>query len=217
MRVYIAGPMTGIPQFNFRAFDAAARELTEAGYDPLNPAAMDDPASRRAALASRDGSIKGGINGKTWGDYLSRAPKIIADEADAVAVLPGWEISRGARLEVYAAELCEKPVYDFAEWSGTGDPLQTFPVAPGQRNVLEEANSITQGVRADNYGSAAENAVQFAEIAAGATGLDIKPEHYPVLMICVKLARIQGGASFHRDSWVDIAGYARVAEMIQEG
>lgn len=83
-------------------------------------------------------------------------------------------------------------------------------------NILDEARSITEGVRAKDYGSARENAEVFARMASAATGLDIEPEHLPTLMICLKLARIQGGGSFHRDSWVDIAGYARVAEMVNE-
>jgi len=36
--IYIAGPMSGLPEFNYPAFFAAAEQLTAAGYDVLNPA-----------------------------------------------------------------------------------------------------------------------------------------------------------------------------------
>lgn len=40
-RVYICGPMQYIEGFNFPAFDAAAAEWREAGWEVLNPADMD--------------------------------------------------------------------------------------------------------------------------------------------------------------------------------
>ena len=38
MRVYISGPMTGIPELNFPAFNAAARRLRYNGWTVENPA-----------------------------------------------------------------------------------------------------------------------------------------------------------------------------------
>jgi Domain of unknown function (DUF4406) len=32
IKVYLAGPMTGVPEFNFPAFHAAAAKLREEGY-----------------------------------------------------------------------------------------------------------------------------------------------------------------------------------------
>ena len=115
MRVYIAGPMTGIPQFNFPAFDALAQELRSRGYDVVSPAEMDDPATRAAALASPDGAPgTGSPNGETWGDFLSRDVKLIADGGiEAIICLPGWNRSRGARLETFVAWLCGLAIYEW--------------------------------------------------------------------------------------------------------
>lgn len=121
MRIYVAGPMTGIPQFNFPAFDAAAAQLRELGYDVVSPAELDDPDDREAALASPDGSMAtygtarpDGVIKKTWGDFLARDVKLLSDGGiDAVVVLPGWEKSRGARLETYvAAAMNGKTIFD---------------------------------------------------------------------------------------------------------
>lgn len=87
--VYVAGPMTGLPDFNRPAFDAAQRDLEAAGHRVLNPA--------RQPL------------GLTWAEYMRRGLRDVLD-VDAVVVLPGWEISRGARLEVEVAERLGAPV-----------------------------------------------------------------------------------------------------------
>ena len=93
MKVYIAGPMSGMPQSNFPAFDAAAAVLRAQGHEVITPSELDDPEDRARALADEP-SIK------TWGDFLARDVKLIADgNIEAIVLLPGWEDSRGARLE----------------------------------------------------------------------------------------------------------------------
>lgn len=111
LRLYIAGPMTGLPQFNIPTFDAVADELRALGFDAVSPAELDDEATRAAALQSPDGSMADPLNGETWGDFLARDVKLIADSIDAIALLPGWEDSRGAQLEVFVGRLCRLPVF----------------------------------------------------------------------------------------------------------
>lgn len=114
-RLYMAGPMTGIPQFNFPAFDRAASDLRARGYEIVSPAELDDPVDRAAALASPDGSALSYGTGvkKSWGEFLARDVKLIADDGiEGVVVLTGWENSRGARLETFVANaLCGLPVF----------------------------------------------------------------------------------------------------------
>lgn len=104
MRVYIAGPMTGIPKFNIPAFDALAGLLRQNGHDVVSPAELDGPVTREYLLRSEHGSRADYPPDVTWGDFLSRDVKLLVDDGiEALIVLPGWANSMGARLEVFVA------------------------------------------------------------------------------------------------------------------
>lgn len=85
MKIYISGPMTGLPEANYPAFFAAEAQLSDAGFDVANPARIPEP------------------DPKTWENYMRGAVKMVCD-CDTVALLPGWENSRGARFEVELAK-----------------------------------------------------------------------------------------------------------------
>lgn len=98
MRLYVAGPMTGYPEYNYPAFDAAQAQLRRAGYDAVSPAVHD---------------ITGEI--KSWQFYERAALRLLL-ECDAVALLRGWSKSKGAMLEVRVARELEMPVKSLEEW-----------------------------------------------------------------------------------------------------
>ncbi|NVZ50238.1 DUF4406 domain-containing protein [Pseudomonas sp. B6002] len=83
-RIYLSGPMTGLPDLNFAAFHAMTTNLRADGHTVTNPAEINP-------------------DGGTWNDCMRR--DIVAlMECNTVATLPGWEHSKGARLEVLIAE-----------------------------------------------------------------------------------------------------------------
>lgn len=115
MKVYIAGPMTGIPQFNIPAFDEAAAVLRAQEHEVVSPAELDDLFTREEALSSGTGD-QDHVTSGTWGDFLARDVKMIADDGiEAVFVLPGWEQSKGARMESFVAHLCGLPVLRYPD------------------------------------------------------------------------------------------------------
>lgn len=77
-RIYLAGPMTGRPDFNYPAFNAEAARLRAIGYHVENPA--ENPQQ------------------STWQGYMRQAVRQMM-MCDAVALLPDWHDSRGARIE----------------------------------------------------------------------------------------------------------------------
>lgn len=84
-RIYIAGPMTGLPEFNFPAFHAMAAAMRAEGWHVENPAEH------------------GHVEGAEWADYL-RFDIGRLSTCEAMMLLPGWSRSRGARLEVHIAK-----------------------------------------------------------------------------------------------------------------
>lgn len=104
--VYLAGPMRGLPEFNFPAFREAAADLRARGHLVTSPAEMDEE------LDGFDG--KGNVEPLPFQDYMARdLPAVCA--ADAVVVLPGWQRSQGAQLEVYVAETVGIPVLRYPD------------------------------------------------------------------------------------------------------
>jgi hypothetical protein len=97
MILYIAGPMTGRADFNFPAFCEAAAQLRAAGYEVVNPAESVD----NTALP--------------WEYHMRRDIRSLMD-CDAVALLPGWGESRGARLEKWVATEIGMPWGTVAHW-----------------------------------------------------------------------------------------------------
>lgn len=86
IRIYISGPMTGIPDLNKQAFEKAEKDLREAGYEVLNPWLLDSYRPKEM----------------TWAERVRDDIKLMMI-CNAVAVLPGWLNSRGARLETDVA------------------------------------------------------------------------------------------------------------------
>lgn len=121
-KLYLAGPMSGIKQFNFPLFIRAAAELRKAGHQIVSPAELDkddNPKMYDAAMASPDGAMGSlaGLQGATWGEVLARDVRIIANDVSGVVFLPGWPASRGARLEATVGVLCKR---DFFLYKGDG-------------------------------------------------------------------------------------------------
>ncbi|MFP4889294.1 DUF4406 domain-containing protein [Paraburkholderia sp. EG304] len=82
MKLYLAGPMSGYPELNFPAFHAEAARLRALGFEIVNPAEINaDPTAK-------------------WLDCMrADIAAIMTEKCDGIALLPGWEQSRGAPIE----------------------------------------------------------------------------------------------------------------------
>ena len=77
-KIYIAGPISGLPNFNRDAFNAEAHRLLGLGHVGLNPAILPD--------------------GLEQHEYMAICIEMVK-MADQLVMLPGWERSAGARAE----------------------------------------------------------------------------------------------------------------------
>lgn len=102
-RIYIAGPMTGLPDSNYPAFNAAAATWRAMGWDVENPA-----------------EHFGGAQDRKYYEYVDVDVDMLKT-CDAVAMLPGWRDGHSGAIweETIARKLLGVPVLD-----------ATRPVAP---------------------------------------------------------------------------------------
>lgn len=119
-KIYLSGPMSGLPDHNIPAFHAMAAELRAAGYEVVNPAELNvDPT-------------------KEW-EACMRTDISELCTCDAIALMPGWERSSGANLELHIAhrlglEVMHLPIgFDLVSHLQRQIIFSTKTFGPGQR------------------------------------------------------------------------------------
>lgn len=89
--IYIAGPMRGLPDLGRRAFREAEEKLRAAGWKVINPAVLPEDLPQEC--------------------YMPICLAML-DQADAIALLPGFECSAGAQIEIaYGAQTGKEVLY----------------------------------------------------------------------------------------------------------
>ena len=211
--IYIAGPMTGYENFNFPAFFAAEEWLEKQGYEVVNPARLDD-----------------GDTTKTWEHYIRRDLKIMLDHCNSIALLDGWEKSRGANIEAFVASQLGFQVFEQIEGGFLiqsdrlyiashlnvdlllGDLENTMEEWLAGQSVLVEAHNLVHGDRGKDYGHPYHDFSRTALIWSAILDIDITPQQVALCMIGVKISRECNKPK--RDNRVDIAGYAETLDMV---
>lgn len=93
MKVYISGPITGLPYKEIeKAFNEAEVMLQEKGYEVVNP-------------------LNNGLpRNSTWREHMRAGLKLLLD-CDVIYMLDGWDNSKGAEIELKLAfDLCIKAI-----------------------------------------------------------------------------------------------------------
>ncbi len=215
-RLYLSGPMTGIPQHNHPELTRVAGILRKAGFDVDNPAEHFD----------------GDMN-RPRSEYMNHDLRVVIDR-DAVVLLKGWSESAGCNAEMFTAWQCGKLVYRYedAQSAPVVNPpffLHDMDPAPSKlpysvdpspihESILQEADSLIHGARRSTYGHPREDyskvAGMFNALFSGRLkpGGLFKPEDIPKIVILMKLSREE---HYHkRDNLVDGAGYFGLIQMI---
>lgn len=110
--IYIAGPMSGLPEFNFPAFFAAQRMLEGLGWKVYNPAAKDSEAKLDAEAVKTGDDKKAMARGFDFrAAYEWDVLNII--HGNGIYMLKGWEKSPGAFGEWAVAKAMQSKFPDF--------------------------------------------------------------------------------------------------------
>lgn len=138
MKLYIAGPMRGYENWNYAAFDDAARRLRAGGFDVVSPAEHD----REIGLVLAPDET---LAPKTMHDLLMWDLNAISD-CDGIALLPGWEESSGVKVELAMAEFLSKKVYVYtAHGNGSIYALNEVDAEDGYDGYPFEASNVAYG------------------------------------------------------------------------
>lgn len=112
-RVYISGPMRGLPDLNYTAFTVAALDLRYQGHEVVNPHELEKPDEPLLQIIERDI------------DALLTC--------DAIYMLPGWQNSIGARAEFALAQFAELEIMN------PPDKNKEYPMATGCLDYFPDA------------------------------------------------------------------------------
>lgn len=99
-KYYLAGKMTGLPNYGYDAFAEVAAKLRGAGFEIASPHEIDYDETQypRGTRPYKD-YMKGGLD--------------LLFECDGIILMDGWSTSVGARIELSIAEACG---YDIKHW-----------------------------------------------------------------------------------------------------
>lgn len=93
-RIYVAGPMTGIKDYNQQAFRNITDLLRSEGWEVISPVEMGEEIGLTPeALETSPDLLK----------WLINEELAAVDICDAIMLLRGWTTSKGARLELSRA------------------------------------------------------------------------------------------------------------------
>ena len=91
-KVFLSGPMTGYPGYNFQRFNLAEKQLADAGIECVNPVNICKKYKEEHVLAD-----------KAVFDKMIAEQQEAERECDAILLLDGWQMSKGVRLELKTA------------------------------------------------------------------------------------------------------------------
>lgn len=240
--VYISGPMTGCPDFNYPLFNEVAEAIrTERHPQPYHT--LSKNGQRWNVYPINPAANFDGRTDLNRENYLELALKQV-DECKAIVLLPYWFRSHGSRLEVirglrnqvdfycwnagtftFSRRTEVQEVLDKTQAIVTGNPLETGPSlteAVSIEKIEEEAARLVRnGKRQATYGHPKGDFMTIARIwsaiLTSALGHEVTctDELVAIMMAGLKLARLSSSPK-HRDSQVDTIGYMICLSRLDE-
>ena len=128
--VYIATPITGVPEQNLPMVREIAKALESMGFSPIVPHDIDAP-DHPGECPEAD--TYPGVTGQEHGGlcYLKEDLRVML-ECGMVVAAPGWSKSRGATVEV---ELAKKVGIPVRYWHPEPQAVMSVPVVSDDPRV----------------------------------------------------------------------------------
>lgn len=200
-KIYISGGMRGYPELNFPLFNKVAELWRSRGYEVLNPA-----------------ENFGGSKDVPYDVCIKRDIEQLKEECYAIALLPAWEASEGARLELQtaldghykiydailmhelAADICRekldiaKAMYDNQKSSEKDAPKGTkMPLAIKSMELVNKTRQADYGSPMEDFTRASGMLASLGYCFKDPLTKDYRPfaaRDIPIFMSCVKLSRL---------------------------
>lgn len=224
--LYISGPMTGRPNWNFEAFNHAASTL-RLGLGP-DKVVVHNPAEWGEKSEHPSGSEQ------SHKAFVHRDLAFLAAMIDKVpegkaqlVVLPEWDTSKGAVAEVLLGVTMGVGVFLFDRSRSQAYQIPTGEVTQkiinhytnnGEANIAVQAVGAVLGPRRQAYGHPLDNCLRTAKMLNAAFNLpgqfQFTAINFAVIMMIMKIAREMNEHS--DDNLVDIVGYALVQDIIRQ-
>ena len=93
LRVFISGPMTGLPNYNFDHFNEVAAKLDKHHIFNVNPVKICKKYKQEEVIKHKD----------VFDAMIAEQQRAEREECNAILLLDGWEKSNGVRLELQTA------------------------------------------------------------------------------------------------------------------
>lgn len=107
MKLYIAGPMSGWPNYNFESFDMARDSLCEAGHEVISPADMDREIGFDGTSLIPEDEHDDFVRDAVMRNVMALAKCGV----EGIFLLPYAHDSKGTRVELAIAELLDLHVF----------------------------------------------------------------------------------------------------------
>ena len=201
MRIYLAGPVSGIKNDNREKFLRAKSMLENDGsnVEVTTPFDLDIP------------KPNGFSKQEEWNYYMGYClSHVLSNDVDMVVVLQDWLSSEGACTEVYVAKKAGIKVRVFHE---TQDwfYMTTVEEAQESEDILLEANGLVNGDRNNSYGHPfydyTKTAGFWSIVLKDKLKEDLTPEDAIMCMMLMKISREMN--KHKKDNLTDLAGYAQ--------
>jgi hypothetical protein len=110
VNIYLAGPMTGLPEYNFPEFARVSGILRGWGHDVVSPHEVPLPCGCKSSPPQC------GADDHDWTEYLRSDLIALLAHAEGIALLDGWQKSRGALLETHVGSKLKLKIRRWADW-----------------------------------------------------------------------------------------------------